>query len=80
MKFFEMLSWILPWIIDGIKKFFSCIQWLKWIIQGKQYVEYSGFHCGLCGKWVEKELKIPKYKSQGKWADGWGICDNCLKI
>ena len=38
MKFFEMLSWILPWIIDGIKKFFSCIQWLKWIIQGKQYV------------------------------------------
>lgn len=58
------------WIVDRLK-------WLKWIWNGKTYIKYAGFNCGCCGKWIKKKFKVPKYQSQGKWCDTWGLCEEC---
>ena len=62
--------------IKGGNKMFS---YLLWIFKGRKYIEYNGYHCGCCGKWTEEKLRVPKYKSGGKWWDTWGFCDNCRK-
>lgn len=54
--------------------------WLKWIIKGKSYIIYSGYHCGLCGKWTQAPFAIPRYKSEGEWLDTWGICEKCIRV
>lgn len=51
----------------------------KWIREGKPIVFYRGYHCGLCGCWVESPFAKPQYKSAGKWWDTWGICEKCSK-
>ncbi|HUV85253.1 MAG TPA: hypothetical protein VMV86_06040, partial [Methanosarcinales archaeon] len=51
----------------------------KWEKEGCPYVHYEGFNCGLCGAWEAKPFSIPKYKSDGRWADTWGMCDKCIK-
>ena len=48
-----------------------------WLLKGMPKVSYDGFHCGLCGKWVNQEFSIPAYRSYGRWADTIGICLNC---
>lgn len=53
------------------------IKWIKWHIRGKPMIKYEGSHCGLCGRWVDEPFTIREYKSQGKWADTWGICKKC---
>ena len=47
---------------------------IRWILQGKQQVHYSGFNCGCCGKWWNISFKIPEYRSAGEWWDTWGLC------
>ena len=54
-------------------------KWLIWLIKGKPYLTYPGFHCGLCGIYVKQKFTIPVYKSLGKWWDTWGICPRCNK-
>jgi len=54
--------------------------WLKWIIKGRPYITYPGYHCGLCGKWTYISFTIPKYKSDGEWLDTWGICKKCIRV
>jgi len=56
----------------GIIYFFA---WLKWVWKGKPMIHYEGYHCGLCGKWVNKPFEIPEYQSDGEWWDTWGVCD-----
>jgi len=57
-----------------MKLFFK---YLIWIIRGKPYFTYPGYHCGCCGKWVSHKYKVPEYISLGEWHDTWGICDEC---
>ena len=52
-------------------------RYIKWVLNGKQYVTYQGGNCGCCGQWVKKEIKLRKYESNGKWADTWTLCDTC---
>ena len=54
-------------------------KWIKWIIAGKPTVDYLGFHCGCCGKWVNELFAIPEYQSSGRWWDTWGLCNECKK-
>jgi hypothetical protein len=54
-----------------IRKF---LKFTKWLLNKKPFVTYEGFHCGICGKWIEKQITIPKYKSNGFWFDTWGLC------
>ena len=49
------------------------ISWLKWLLSGRPYIEYPGYHCGCCGKWVDDPFSMPTYKSIGSW-DTWGLC------
>ena len=53
------------------------IRWLKWIIKGKPVLQYSGFNCGCCGKWVNRPFSVREYRSMGRWWDTWGLCDEC---
>lgn len=57
---------------------FEWYRYWQWEKEGKPMIEYNGYNCGLCGKWVDEPFEIPKYKSDGKWWDTWGICPNCL--
>jgi hypothetical protein len=61
----------------GIRWIITFFKWLNWHTSGKPYIEYPGFHCGCCGKWIKKKHKIRKYKSRGRWADTWDLCDEC---
>jgi hypothetical protein len=58
-----------------MKKFFS---WIKWKLKGKPTISYTGYNCGLCGKWVDKSFSVPTYKSLGSWWDTWSVCEECL--
>lgn len=51
--------------------------YIGWLIEGKPYIDYEGYHCGCCGKWTARKFKIPKYQSHGKWGDTWGLCKQC---
>ena len=51
-----------------------------WILEGRPMVQYKGFHCGICGKYIDKQFSIPKYESDGEWWDTWGLCENCKCI
>ena len=53
------------------------IRKIKWLLNGKPVLKYSGFCCGLCGKWVDREFAIPEWRSCGTWWDTWGMCDEC---
>ena len=55
-------------------------RYLIWFIKGKPMIKYVGFHCGLCGKWVDKPFEIPDYQSLGEWEDTWGICNKCKNL
>jgi len=59
-----------------VKQFF---RWLKWLKNGKPYLSYKGFNCGLCGAWTGEPFKVPEYKSEGKWWDTWGVCKKCIE-
>ncbi len=52
------------------------MRWLWWILCGKPMLSYSGFHCGICGKWFDEPFSIPDYQSSGEWVDSWGLCLN----
>jgi len=54
------------------------MKWLKWILKGRPTIKYEGFHCGICGAWIDKKFEMPTYKSNGKWADTWEVCDECF--
>lgn len=55
------------------------IKWIKWIIVGKPMIDYPGFNCGCCGKWVKKSFSVRKYRSVSRWWDTWGLCDQCRR-
>jgi len=55
------------------------LRWLKWLRDGKPMIAYPGFHCGCCGKWVNRPFKIPAYKSVDSWADTIDLCDDELR-
>ena len=57
---------------------FRLINWLVWLWQGKPMVNYDGFNCGCCGKWVWHQYSVPTYKSDGSWWDTWDLCNDCL--
>ena len=66
------------WLKRMVMRFSFIFEWYQkrqWIKEGCPMIKYDGFHCGLCGKWVNKSFEIPKYKSLGKFWDTWGICD-----
>jgi len=64
-------------IIVKEKEMFFLIKKFVWKLKGSKFVSYDGFHCGLCGRWVNKSFKIPEYMSIGEWWDTWGICKEC---
>jgi hypothetical protein len=65
-------------IIKDVKIVFRySIGKIKWILQGKPMIEYTGYNCGCCGKWVEEKFKVPTYQSWGEWYDTWGLCKEC---
>jgi len=64
----------LRWIAWKMRRL---LRWVVWKWNAEPYIEYPGFHCGLCGKWVGKPFKVPDYQSVGEWGDTWGICDDC---
>jgi len=43
-------------------------------------IQYRGYHCGICGKWVNEPFSVPEYQSAGEWWDTWGMCNECIKI
>lgn len=55
------------------------IEYIKWLRDGKPVITYPGFHCGVCGRWEGEEFSIPRYKSNGKWWDTWGLCKQCIQ-
>jgi len=54
-------------------------RYLIWIKKGKPMINYNGFHCGCCGKYVKEKFSVPTYKSCGKWWDTWCLCEECCK-
>ena len=54
-----------------IKYFF---RWLKWKWQGSPNITYSGYHCGCCGIWIDKQIKVPAFTADDWW-DTWGLCE-----
>lgn len=50
-----------------------------WRLFKKDYIEYKGYHCGCCGKWVGESIKVRTCDSVSKWWDTWGICKDCGK-
>ena len=56
---------------------YKLITRLKWLLKGKPMIRYSGFNCGLCGKWVYQYFEVPTCESHGKWWDTWSLCDSC---
>jgi len=49
----------------------------KWQGEGAPMLEYSGYHCGICGKWIEDRFFVPSYRSDGEWQDTVGLCPKC---
>ena len=49
----------------------------KWRRDGALMVEYRGYHCGLCGDWVEDRFFVPEYRSVDEWQDTVGMCPKC---
>jgi len=68
-------------IINGqvysVNRIFSYVAWL---FSGRKTIDYPGYHCGCCGKWVDKPFSIPEYDSCGKFADTVEICEECNKV
>jgi len=56
------------------------IRKIRWYLNHKPMIEYDGYNCGCCGKWVNEKFKIPTYQSEGKWWDTWGLCNKCATI
>ncbi len=57
------------------------IRYLKWLINGKPMIKYSGYTCGCCGKFREDPFEIPEYDSNGEYWDTIGLCSdkyNCV--
>lgn len=55
-------------------------KWLKWRRDGKPMIEHPGFHCGICGNWVNQPFKIRDYQSLGDWVDRVGLCNKHKSI
>ena len=47
---------------------------LKWIWKGRLMLDYSGYHCGCCGRWIDDPIQVPEYESVGEWGDAIGLC------
>ena len=57
----------------------SFFRWLKWHLKGKSMIQYRGYHCGICGKWVNEPFSVSEYQSAGEWWDTWGMCNECVR-
>ena len=53
------------------------MRYLIWLLFSREYITYDGSNCGCCGIWINKEFKVPTYKSAGGWWDTWGLCKKC---
>jgi hypothetical protein len=53
---------------------------LWWKLFNRKYILYRGYHCGLCGKWVNEWFAVPTYDSVGEWGDTWGMCNKCAGV
>lgn len=56
------------------------LKYVIWLLKGKPTISYTGFSCGMCGKWVDMNYKIAKYLSAGAWMDTTGFCNECLSV
>ncbi|KKM63254.1 hypothetical protein LCGC14_1513270 [marine sediment metagenome] len=63
----------------NMKIFYKLISRIKWLLNNKPMIKYSGFNCGCCGKWENEEFEVPTYRSGGEWWDTWGVCEECIK-
>ena len=59
-------------ILETIKNY---ILYLKWKYNGKPTIKHNGYHCGLCGKWIDKPFETPEYVGRHPLY-GWGVCPN----
>ena len=67
-------------VIRGeMSRIITFFRWLKWYLKGKPMVQYRGYHCGICGKWVNEPFSVPEYQSAEEWWDTWGVCEECVK-
>jgi len=41
-----------------------------------EYIHYSGYHCGLCGAWINHPVSVPKHLSDSR-SDTIGMCGTC---
>jgi hypothetical protein len=54
------------------------LSYLKWLLH-KEYVEYPGYNCGCCGRWIDKPFKVRLYKADPFW-DTWGLCPSTIDV
>ena len=55
----------------------------KWILKGKPFiVTHKGYHCGCCGRWWDKEIRVPEYqKDKTPKEEFWSVCpDKCEAV
>ena len=55
--------------------------WVIWLLDSGRRKKFYGYHCGLCGKWINAPIRVPIrlariYESQGS---ALGICASCEK-
>jgi hypothetical protein len=43
-------------------------------------IEYPGYHCGCCGKWVNDVYFVPERMSVGWRWDTIGLCSTCAGV
>ena len=48
-----------------------------WEKNGKPTLLFTGFHCGICNKWIPKIFYIPTYQNCDDWWGTWAICEKC---
>jgi len=64
--------------MKNLLEIFGWYRKLIWFFNKKPMIKYNGFHCGLCGKWVNESFKVPTYDSDGEYWDTVGVCETCL--
>ena len=49
-----------------------------WVLRGRPLVKKLGYHCGICGNWINEEIQIRDYeeKEYGN-KPPIGICKRC---